>query len=49
MNIQEILQQENNRLNKLMREEMQPFITKTVEGNTTIESIDEKKRNCSKV
>jgi len=41
---EEILQQERNRLSKLMREEMQPFITTTVDGNTTTESINDSKR-----
>jgi len=44
MNIQEILLQERNRLGKLQREEMLPFITKIIEGKMTIESIDENKR-----
>lgn len=41
---EEILLAEKTRLNKLMREEMLPFITKTVVDNTTTESIDEDKR-----
>ena len=44
MTNEEILLQEKTRLNKLMREEMLPFITKTIEGKMTIESIDENKR-----
>jgi Mg/Co/Ni transporter MgtE len=44
MTTEEILQRERNRLNKLMRDEMLPFIIKTVEGNTTTEIIDETKR-----
>lgn len=35
-------------LNKLMREEIQPFISKTIIGKMTIESIDETKRQAIK-
>ncbi len=45
---EKVLQNENNRLSKLMRAEMQPFISKTVIGNTTIESIEETKQQTIK-
>lgn len=41
MDRQDLLIIERDRLNKLMREELEPFITRTIEGNKTTEHVDD--------